>query len=687
MNVCRILLPIFFFAVVGLSSCGDEKVPYAVEQKVSGVTWPTLQSFDSWRSIWDGKSWIVALSSDHQQLKNNRNVRSALVENFVGAMELRDPRLKFQQGLRAQAAALFSADVIAIKDFEKPRRPELKALPVFGFATVQIRNGLGGIEQLLSVSEFFASKFQAMSLKERNAYALQFVWESLEQTPGIEFAEPDLESELQQADALQAQMEGQFNTKIVGVSKLVNQMLSSGQSVVAVIDTGVDTSLDAAGSALEGRLYKNESENPASGKKEGVDDDGNGWIDDFYGIDATIALGETDQGPKPVPGPNDVGGPGAACESSGEASASSCSHGTHVAGIIAGKGSDFIGVCPINCQILAIRAAKRCVVSLGKTGGDCIPAEEFSSINPSTQQIKNTGITDSGQLRGLAYVLDLESSTSPGALATNIVNMSLGKYFSNRALSLIIRRLYQNDVLVVAAAGNQNVEVPMFPAAYRDVVAVCATSVDGVSGEPTGTSSGPALPSRGVRYKAYYSNYGDWVDVCAPGSNITSAVPAGGSTTKFGTSQAAPHVAGVAGLLKALRPSLTAADIRSLIVRYADFDFLYGLLEDGRLVNSEYTFSPYPDVRVFMLGSGVVNAANAFQALSAPAKAVVSQADSAVESGDTTQVTSGCVVSNIAASSKMKSLEFTSSMPFVLGLALFFLRLRPIKKARAKPGQ
>ena len=143
----------------------------------------------------------------------------------------------------------------------------------------------------------------------------------------------------------------------------------------------------------------------------------------------------------------------------------------------------------------------------------------------------------------------------------------------------------------------------------------------------------------------------------------------------------------MAGLLKALRPSLTAADIRSLIVRYADFDFLYGLLEDGRLVNSEYTFSPYPDVRVFMLGSGVVNAANAFQALSAPAKAVVSQADSAVESGDTTQVTSGCVVSNIAASSKMKSLEFTSSMPFVLGLALFFLRLRPIKKARAKPGQ
>lgn len=679
MNMYKALLPLCFLSLLGSVSCGDEKEPYAVEQKVSGVTWPTLQSFDAWRPIWDGKSWIVALSKEHQQLKIARNVKSSLVESFVNSMERLDPQLRFQQGLRAQTSALFSADVIAINEFENPRRQGLMPLPVFGFATVQIQSGLGGIEQLLSVSDFFTAKFKNMSITERSAYVLQFVWESLEQTAGIEFAEPDLESEVQQADALQAQLAGQFNTRIVGVSELVNQMLGSGQSVVAVIDTGVDTSLDAPGAALEGRIYKNTSEDPAAGSREGVDDDGNGWIDDFNGIDATIPPGEIDQGPKPIPGPNDVGGAGAICDQFGPATAASCSHGTHVAGVIAGKSDRFIGVCPINCQILPIRAAKRCVVEEAKTGDKCLPIEEFSSINPSTQQIKNTGIVDSGQLRGLAYVLDLESSTSPGALATNVVNMSLGKYFSNRALSLIIRRLFQNDVLVVAAAGNQNVEVPMFPAAYRDVVAVCATSTDSGS-EPTGTSSGRALPSRGIRYKAHYSNYGDWVDVCAPGTGIESAVPGGDSGSKSGTSQAAPHVAGVAGLLKALRPGLTAADLRSLIVRYADFDFLYGLLEDGRLVNGEFTFSPYPDVRVFMLGSGVVNAKNAFLAISTPAEAVVSQADSAVESGDTTQVTSGCVVSNLAASSKLKTLELTSSMPFILGLALLLSRLRGMKK-------
>lgn len=684
MSFVRVFCLILAAAMAGLVSCGDEKEPYAVEQKVSGVTWPTLKNYDSWQSLWDKKSWIVALSQDYQQLKSSRYVKSELVASLINSMGRYEPQLMAQQGLKSQVSALFSTDVIAIRDFEKPRRRGLKPLPVFGFATVKIKNGIGGIEQLLSTSDFFSSKLRSMSISERKSFVLQFVWEALEQTAGIEFAEPDLESELQQAEALQSKMETQFNTRIVGVSQLVPQMLNSGQSVVAVIDTGVDTSLDGPGQAFEGRIFKNEAEDPAAGRKAGVDDDGNGWIDDFNGIDATIPAGETDTGVQPVPGPNDIGGAGAVCESSGPATASSCSHGTHVAGVIAGNSSNFVGVCPINCQILPIRAAKRCVINRGDRPGECIPAEELASFDPASQQVVNTGITDSGQLRGLAYVLDLESPTSPSALATNVVNMSLGKYFSNRALSLIIRRLFQNDVLVVAAAGNQNVEVPMFPAAYRDVVAVCATSADGVE-ESGGTNSNRSLSSRGIRFKAHYSNYGDWVDVCAPGTNILSALPGGSSEGKSGTSQAAPHVAGIAGLLKALRPSLTAADLRSLIVRYADFDFLYGLLEDGRLVNSEFSFSPYPDVRVFMLGSGVVNAANSYSALSSPSTAVVSQANSAVESGDTSQVTSGCVVSSLAVSSRLKTLEFASSMPFVLGLALVLLRIRPKKNARRKP--
>lgn len=667
-------------SVAGLVSCGDEKQLYAVEQKVSGVTWPTPQSYDAWKSIWDKKSWIVGLSQTQQQLKSPRNLKALLANSFLSAMLRQDPQLQFQHGLKAQVAALFSTDVITVRDFEQPRRKELKPLSLFGFAAIGIQGGLGGVEQLLAVSDVFSNKLKKMGVVERNAFVLQFTWKTLEETAGIEFAEPDLESQVQQEDPIQIQMAQQWNTKLVGVSELVSQMRNSGQSVVAVIDTGVDSSLDAENAALGGRLFKNEGENPAAGKKNGVDDDGNGWVDDFYGIDATIPAGETDQGPQPIPGSNDYGGPGATCEFSEKKSASSCGHGTHVAGIIAGRSDFFVGVCPFNCQILPIRAAKRCVVNRGGTPGECIPIEDFSSIDPATQQVLNTGITDAGQLRGLAYVLDLESPTSPGALATNVVNMSLGKYFSNRALSLVIRRLFQNDILVVAAAGNNNVEVPMFPAAYRDVIAVCATGLDG-AGESAGTNSnGRLLVSRGTRFKAHYSNYGDWIDVCAPGTDINSVIPGGGESPKSGTSQAAPHVAGVAGLLKALRPGLTAADLRSLIVRYSDFDFLYGLLSDGRYVNQEFTFSPYPDVRVYMLGSGEINAINAYRAISAPSTAIVSQADTAYESGDTTQVTSGCVVSSLSAASEMKSLEFTSSMPILLAVAFFILRLLRIKK-------
>lgn len=682
MKFASVVLCLATVAAAGLMSCGDDKGQYTVEQKVSGVTWPTLQNYDAWKSTWDKKHWTVALSRDHQQLKKAKNVNLRLMNSFYESMLRQDPQLGQNQGLKAQVAALISSDVIAVREFERPVRQNLDPLPLFGFATVKIKGGLGGIEQLLAVSDVFSNKLSRLNRTERDAFVLGFTWRMLENTEGFEFAEPDLESQVQQDDAIVSQMNSTWNLNILGVAELVPQMRSSGQSVVAVIDTGVDTSLDGAGGAFEGRFYRNEGENPANGKQPGVDDDGNGWVDDFYGIDGTIPSGETDQGPQPIPGPNDVGGAGATCEVGGVVTASSCGHGTHVAGIIAGRSPQFIGVCPFNCQILPIRAARRCIRDRARPTDECLLAEEFSNFDPNTQEAYNGGITDAGQLRGLAYILDLESATSPGALATNVVNMSLGKYFSNRALSLIIRRLFQNDVLVVAAAGNSNVEVPMFPAAYRDVVAVCATSSDGDT-ESSG-AGGQSLPSRGIRSKARYSNYGDWVDVCAPGTSISSAVPGGGTDRKTGTSQAAPHVAGVAGLLKALRPGLTAADLRSLIVRYANFDFLYGPLEGGNYANADFSFSPYDGVKVFMLGSGEVSASNAYRALSSPASAVVSQADSAIESGDTAQVTSGCVVSNLAAGSKVKRLEFISSMPLQLAIAWFVLRFRSRKK---RPGR
>ncbi|NBO38823.1 hypothetical protein EBU99_09590 [bacterium] len=678
-------------------SCGSKISQYDVDQKVKGVTWPTLENASGWKKLWDGRSWIVALSRAHQPLKSNNFFRKQLALSFVNAMKSADANLVLDS-LQDQVSELLRTHVLSIGNFEKTLSSGAAPLPIFGFARVEFKGGMSAFENLLSRSTLLANQISEIDGRDsKDQFLLRMMWSTLEATPGIEFAEPDLESELQQAgSAVETAMKNQPNLANLGLAEIVPQMLKSGQSLVAVIDTGVDSGFDAAGQALAGRIYRNPGEDPAKGKKNEVDDDGNGWVDDYMGVNATVAKGSVDLSPAPIPGSNDVGGPGVACDSASDKNASSCGHGTHVAGIIAGgaaDGSQFVGVCPYNCQILPIRAARRCFGPKNVKVTSCQQAEFETSFNPATQREFDGGITDSAQLQALAYVLDLTSASNPNLLATNVVNLSIGKYFSSRSLSLISRRLIQNDVLMVAAAGNQNVEIPMFPAAYRDVVAVCATSSDpaGSGSEPTGSSdpSKGSAPSRGARQKARFSNFGDWVDICAPGANIASSVPGGGTDIKSGTSQAAPHVAGVAGLLKALSPSLSGADIREILIKYANFDFLYGPLPNGQLANADFAYAPYQDAKVYLLGSGFLSAIHSYYAIFEPAKAreYVSQASSAIDSGDTSQVTSGCVVSSLSANSELKGLEITTSLPVLLGAALLILRLQRLYLGKFKrPG-
>lgn len=678
-NTLRIILLglVFFFQ----NSCGDRRAKYDVEQKVSGITWPTQENADAWKKLWDERSWIVALASEQPKLKDHQFFRLQVLNSFKKAIAKRDPSFSGFVALEQRFSSVLRSQVLAIPNFERHISAAVRPLPVFGFATLSLKGGFGSLENMLLTSTVFENALRSFDQVGKNQFLLKFFWNTLEDIPGVEFAEPDLQSDiLREPESVKNILSAQHNTSNLGLKEIVDQMASSGQSVVAVIDTGVDGALDGEGQALQGRLYRNPGEDPSQGKKGDVDDDNNGWVDDFIGVNSTIAKGEIDFSPMPVPGSSDVGGQGKACDvvSENDKNSQSCGHGSHVAGIIAGFNDQYSGVCPYNCKILPIRAARRCFGPKNVANAICEPADEFTSFNPETMREFDGGISDSSQLRALAYLLDLETTTGSGILVTNVVNLSIGKYFSSRSLSLISRRVIQNDILMVAAAGNQNVEIPMFPAAYRDVVAVCATSKDGSEpNEPTGSSdtSKGSGPVRGARLKARFSNFGDWVDICAPGSFISSSVPGGNVERKSGTSQASPHVSGVAGMLKALRPGLSAMDIRSILLRYADFDFLYGALSDGRLANADFEFSPYPDSKVFLLGSGFLSAGNAYNAIFNPARAKVSQADSAIEAGDTSQVTSGCVVSSLASHHPLKTLEWTSSMPLLLLFGLFILKL------------
>ena len=64
---------------------------------------------------------------------------------------------------------------------------------------------------------------------------------------------------------------------------------------------------------------------------------------------------------------------------------------------------------------------------------------------------------------------------------------------------------------------------------------------------------------------AVFSNYGPSVDVTAPGVNVNSTYAGGGYKTEHGTSMAAPHVSGVAALMKAIDPTLTNAQARTIL--------------------------------------------------------------------------------------------------------------------------
>ena len=172
---------------------------------------------------------------------------------------------------------------------------------------------------------------------------------------------------------------------------------------------------------------------------------------------------------------------------------------------------------------------------------------------------------------------------------------------------------YSKGVILVAAAGNENSEDTdreksgSYPAALDNVIAVAATVKDDT--------------------RASYSNYGDWVDVSAPGGNsdngILSTVPtdalwgdsSGYSSSWQGTSMASPYVAGLAGLIISQYPDYTQSEIKAKITSSADnIDSL----------NSGYSGK---------LGSGRVNVFNSLLADEDPAFEIVSAAVSE-SSGD-----------------------------------------------------
>lgn len=122
-----------------------------------------------------------------------------------------------------------------------------------------------------------------------------------------------------------------------------------------------------------------------------------------------------------------------------------------------------------------------------------------------------------------------------GKKKADVINLSLGGD-EDKSIDSAIEKVSKKGTIVVAAAGNETKNTAdVCPAHIRKCITVAAVNSE--------------------LKRAYFSNYGSAVDLCAPGVNIRSCVPGGGYAYMSGTSMAAPHVSAMAAMIKVLHPS------------------------------------------------------------------------------------------------------------------------------------
>ena len=124
-----------------------------------------------------------------------------------------------------------------------------------------------------------------------------------------------------------------------------------------------------------------------------------------------------------------------------------------------------------------------------------------------------------------------------------VIVMSLGGKYTvlSPATEAAIEYANRKGCILVAAAGNDNSSEPFYPAAYEEVIAVSAIDQNDE--------------------KAGFSNFGNYIDFCAPGVNILTTWKDGSYAYGSGTSFAAPFVAGVIALILSKHPELSAEDV------------------------------------------------------------------------------------------------------------------------------
>ena len=314
--------------------------------------------------------------------------------------------------------------------------------------------------------------------------------------------------------------------------KPVWEKYTTGKSnvIVAVVDGGIDITHED----LVDNLYINEKEKNG---QAGVDDDGNGFVDDVYGynfVEAKDVVGGTIQ-------PDNEG------------------HGTHVAGTVAARNNNGKGVAGVaggnGTPDSGVRLMS-CQIFRGKDEqGDAAAAIKYAADNGAVICQNSWGYSSTSGVTAMPKLLK-EAVDYFIKMAGCDAN---GQQRANSPMK---------GGVVIFAAGNENKDFAAYPACYPPAVSVSAMAWNFA--------------------KASFSNYADWVTIMAPGGDqdrfgieggILSTVPKSKVPSGYayfqGTSMACPHVSGIAALIASYfgRQGFTNDELKSrLITAYRPFN-------------------------------------------------------------------------------------------------------------------
>ena len=379
----------------------------------------------------------------------------------------------------------------------------------------------------------------------------------LSMNPAVEYAEPNFLRRSTQVP-IDERYGTQWHYDQIRLPEAWDITTGSTDVKVAVIDTGIFVAHPDLAARLsdDGFDFINNAYNAGDGEEVNEDTNGNGVLDPGEDIDGDNYL---DDGQEID---NDADDPGDGYENPycGDGDYSSSFHGTHVAGTVGAETNNDDDSEDVNENgILDLGEdidSDGILDTAGDGSGNGVAGVTWAGEIMNLRVLGCAGGYDFDIANAIRYAAGLENQS--GIIVedpADIANMSLGGGGTSSTMSNAIADATVAGLIIVAAAGNSATELPSYPAAYTNVISVSATLTD------------DSLAS--------YSNYGATVDLAAPGSKIKSTLAEYNANeqkikasyaSSNGTSMAAPHVAGVASLMKSVYPDMSPSDFDAILV-------------------------------------------------------------------------------------------------------------------------